>query len=167
MVGKTKLRQAVSGVKDRVETLRTRFGEYQDRALDRLSVRQARIGAWATIGVSSLSMPAAAQSVGELGSAMCGSGVGQLIGFAAIAAAMYYLIKAVFKSMSALDKMESTSQQNARQGKNELASAGRTGAAAFVPAVAAGVFEVMGISTVSCLDPSQWSIVGTLALVPF
>ena len=147
--------------------IRGRLAGCRDGVLDRLSVRQVKMGTGAIIGTSLFSTTAAAQSVSEVGSAMCGTGVGALVGFAAIALSMYYRIKAIFGAMSALDKMESTSQQNARQGKNDLASAGRTGAAAFIPAVAAGVFEVMGISTVSCLSPSQWSIVGVVSLIPF
>jgi hypothetical protein len=151
-------------VEERMSAVEQRLGE---EIADRLSVAQARAASVALAAVSTLSVPAAAQSVGELGQAMCGSGVGQLVGFVFIGAGMYYLIKSVFKTMGALDKMESTSSGTAREGKEELSGAATTGAAAFLPAVAAGIFEVLGINTVSCLDLSSWSVIGTIVLVPF
>jgi hypothetical protein len=153
-----------SSVSDRMDAVEQRLGE---EIADRLSVAQARAASVALAAVSTLSVPAAAQSVGEFGQAMCGSGVGQLVGFVFIGAAMYYLIKSILKTMGALDKMNSTNQGAAREGKEELSGAATTGAAAFLPAVAAGIFEVLGVNTVSCLDPSSWSVIGTIVLVPF
>ncbi|MBX0296941.1 hypothetical protein [Haloarcula nitratireducens] len=136
--------------------------------LDQLSVQQVRSIAILLGVTATTSGVAAAQSVSEVGSAMCGSGVGQLVGFGFIAGSLYFVLKGVAKAMAAMDKMGSTKQQSAREGKEAMAGSAKTFSAAFIPAVAAGVFEVLGISTVSCMSPSQWSVLmaGVTAL-PF
>lgn len=128
------------------------------------TLRQLPVVAVATIVIASGT--AAAQSVQELGTALCGTGVGQLIGLVFIAASLYYLLKGLLKGMDAMDKMGSTQSKQVREGKDKLTDAGQTAAAAFIPAVAAGIFEVLGINTVSCLSPSQWNIIGTIVAVP-
>lgn len=128
------------------------------------TLRRIPVVAVATILVASSS--AAAQSVQELGTALCGTGVGQLIGLVFIAASLYYLLKGLLKGMDALDKMGSTQSKQVRAGKDKLTDAGQTAAAAFIPAVAAGLFEVLGINTVSCLAPSKWNIIGTIVVLP-
>ncbi|RBI58585.1 hypothetical protein DMJ13_25990 [halophilic archaeon] len=150
------------------ELIENRINTVESRVIDSLSLRQAKALAVGIPSITTLSVPAAAQSVSEVGSAMCQSGVGQLLGFVFIGAAMYYLGKSILMGMSALDKMNSTNQQEAREGKDKLSSTGSTAAAAFVPAIAGGVFELAGINTISCLTPQSWSIVGTVVpILPY
>lgn len=130
-----------------------------------LNRRLARLSG-VVAGVDVLSGRVAAQSVQELGSVLCGTGVGQLIGLVFIAAAIYYLLKALLKGMDALDKMGSTQSKQVRAGKDKFGDAGQTALAAFVPAIAAGVFEILGVNTVSCLDPSAWTIIGVVVALP-
>ncbi|MBX0298125.1 hypothetical protein [Haloarcula nitratireducens] len=143
-----------------------RLDAVERNILDQLSVQQVRSVAILLGTAATTSGVAAAQSVSEVGSAMCGSGVGQLVGFGFIAGSLYFVLKGVAKAMTAMDKMGSTKQQSAREGKEAMAGSAKTFSAAFIPAVAAGVFEVLGISTVSCMSPSQWSVLmaGTTAL---
>lgn len=153
---------------DTIESLRNRVAAVKQQVLDRLSLRQVKIATIGTMSISTMSVPAAAQSVSDVGQAMCGTGVGELVGFAFIAGSVFYLLKGVGMGMSAVDKMGSTKQKSAREGKEALAGAAKTSSAAFLPAVAAGVFEVLGINTVSCLAPSNWSIIGTIVVnTPF
>ncbi|QOS14128.1 uncharacterized protein HfgLR_25265 (plasmid) [Haloferax gibbonsii] len=145
-----------------------KFEQFERRVAERLSVRQAK-ALTTIVGITALgSTSAAAQSLGEFGDAMCGTGLGQLIGFVFIGAAMYLFIKAVMKGMTAMEKMNSTKQGQQHEGKQQLVDAGTTFSGMFIPALAAGVTEIMGINTVSCLTPSSWSVVGTVIVgVPF
>jgi hypothetical protein len=149
----------------------TAFDDVEERVADAattaLTTPAGKAALTGGAGIATLAGNAAAQSVGEVGDAMCGTGIGQLVGIVFIALAMYLLVKAVARGMMAADKMGSTKQQESLEGKEKLVGAGKTGAGAFIPAVAAGIFEVMGISTVSCLTPSSWNIIGTIVLVPF
>ncbi|MBX0296833.1 hypothetical protein [Haloarcula nitratireducens] len=88
--------------------------------LDRLSFQQVRSVAILLGTAATTSGVAAAQSVSEVGSAMCGSGVGQLVGFGFIAGSLYFVLKGVEKAMTAMDKMGSTKQQSAREGKTHV-----------------------------------------------
>jgi len=93
-------------------------------------------------------------------SMMCGTGIGTVVGVVFVA----LLVKAGAKFMSALDKMNSTNQGTAHEGKEKLSDAGTTAAAAFVPGLLAGFFEIMDVQTVSCLTPEDWSIIGTIVV---
>lgn len=115
-----------------------------------LDVRTARILSLSITGLSVLSMPVAAAPLDDVGQAMCGSGIGKLFGLILAGLAIYLLAKAVVRGMMAFDKMGSSHDKTQLQGKRDLAGAGRTAVGAFVPVLAAGIFEVAGISTVSC-----------------
>lgn len=141
-----------------------RMDRFEAWLADRLSVRQATALPIATMGLAGATTAAAAQSVGDVESVMCGTGIGQAVGLLFIAAALYFLIKGGLKFMDALDKMNSTNQQTSHEGKAKASDAGTTASAAFVPAILAGFFEIMNVQTVSCLAPQDWSIIGTIVV---
>jgi len=121
-------------------------------AVYELPTRVARVCALGVVVLSVMSLPVAAAPLDDVGSAMCGSGLGQLFGLVLAAVAVYLLAKGVFRGMMAFDKMGSSRSETQFEGKEQLAGAGKTAAGAFIPTLAAGIFEVIGISMISCFN---------------
>ena len=144
------------------DAVERRMDDFETWLAERLTVRQATALPIVTMALAAMSTTAAAQSVAQASNVMCGTGIGQVIGVGFIIAALFFLVKGGAKFMSALDKMNSTNQGTAHQGKEKLSDAGTTAAAAFVPGLLAGFFEIMNVQTVSCLAPEDWSIIGTI-----
>lgn len=143
-----------------------RITEFEESVISRLTLRQLRIALVVYLSAAAFSVGAAAQSVSEFGEAVCGTGIGVLAGLAVIGLSMYLLIKALIKGMMAFDKSKSQSAKRSQEGRSEMSEAAKTGAGAFLPAIFAGVFEVMGINMVSCMSPGEWSIVGAIVFIP-
>jgi hypothetical protein len=130
----------------------------------RLTARQATAFPVVMIALALIPTTVAAQATADAESMMCGTGIGPVLGLVFVVAALFFLVKAGLKFMSALDKMNSTNKQTSYEGKEGLSDAGTTAAAAFVPGLLAGFFEVMNVQTVSCLAPQDWSIIGTIVV---
>lgn len=141
-----------------------RIDDFETWLAERLSTRQVATLSASMLALAAFPTAVAAQSTTQAESMMCGTGIGVVIGIVFIVAALFFLVKAGLKFMSALDKMNSTNQGTAHEGKEKLSDAGTTAAAAFVPGVLAGFFEIMNVQTVSCLAPQDWSIIGTIVV---
>lgn len=153
-------------IKEVVSKQRLIKNRLQDKIL-RSDVRTARILSVSIAGVAVLSMPVAAAPLDDIGQAMCGSGLGKLFGLVLAGIAIYLLAKAVVRAMMAFDKMGSSHDKTQFQGKQDLVGAGRTGVGAFVPVLAAGIFEVAGISTISCFRLDLGILYIGITNVPF
>lgn len=134
------------------------------RTLLELPIRRARLVAAGLVGgnllmapivgallVPVFTVPAAAQ-VDDVGSAMCGTGLGQLVVIAFAAVSLYLIVKGAFRGAMAFDKMGSSRSERQYEGKQELVGAGKTTAGAFVPPIFGAILEIVGINTVSCIS---------------
>lgn len=146
------------------ESVNRRIKDFETWLAARLSVRQATALPVVIMALAAVPTTVAAQSTTQAESMMCGTGIGDVVGIVFIIGALFFLVKAGAKFMSALDKMNSTNQGTAHEGKEKLSDAGTTAAAAFVPGLLAGFFEIMNVQTVSCLAPQDWSIIGTIVV---
>lgn len=118
-----------------------------------LSVVHARVLAVVVIGLNVLAVPAAAQSpINDIGDAMCGTGIGDLVALILAGISMYLVVKSVIRATMAFDKMGEARSETQFEGKKQLAGAGKTLAGAFVPVAFGGILEAVGMSTVSCLS---------------
>ena len=113
--------------------------------------RFLRVPALVVIGLSLVAVPAAAQ-LQKVGKALCNNGIGQILAFVFAAATLYFLIKAVFRAMSGMDKKGSKKPQTQQEGEDQLMGALYSGAAAFAPPILAAILEIIGVKTVSCFD---------------
>lgn len=120
----------------------------------RLSFLQARALALLIISVNVLAVPAAAQDspISEVGDAMCGTGIGDLVALLLAGIAMYLIVKSGIRATVAFDKMGEARSEAQFEGKKQLAGAGKTLAGAFVPVAFGGILEAVGINTVSCIS---------------
>lgn len=113
--------------------------------------RFLRVPALVVIGLSLVAVPAAAQ-LQKVGQALCNNGIGQILAFVFAAATLYFLIKAVFRAMSGMDKKGSKKPQTQQEGEDQLMGALYSGAAAFAPPILAAILEIIGVKTISCFD---------------
>ncbi|SFS09983.1 hypothetical protein SAMN05216559_3634 [Halomicrobium zhouii] len=120
----------------------------------RLSLVQARIVAILVIGLNVVAAPAMAQGspIDEVGDAMCGTGIGDLVALLLAAISMYLIVKAGIRATMAFDKLGEARSETQFEGKKQLAGAGKTLGGAFVPVAFGGILEVVGMNTVSCLS---------------
>ncbi|WP_226013634.1 hypothetical protein [Halomicrobium salinisoli] len=119
----------------------------------RLSIRHARKFAVIVIGLDVLAVPAAAQSpISDIGDAMCGTGIGDLVALILAGIAMYLIVKSAIRATMAFDKMGEARSETQFEGKKQLAGAGKTLAGAFVPVAFGGILDAVGMSTISCLS---------------
>lgn len=125
-----------------------------DRLTERvgtLSKRQARLFLLAVAGTALLAHPVAAQ-MGDVGSALCQNGLGQLLAIILAGASFYFFVKGGFRGMAGLDKKGSKKSGTQQEGDEQLMGAGYSFAASAAPVVLAAIGEVVGISTVSCFN---------------
>lgn len=120
----------------------------------RLSLLQARALALLIIGVNVFAVPVAAQDspISEVGDAMCGTGIGDLVALLLAGIAMYLIVKSGIRATMAFDKMGEARSETQFEGKKQLAGAGKTLAGAFVPVAFGGILEAVGMNTVSCIS---------------
>lgn len=132
----------------------------------RLSLLQARVLALLIVGVNVLAVPAAAQDspISEVGDAMCGTGIGDLVALLLAGIAMYLIVKSGIRATMAFDKMGEARSETQFEGKKQLAGAGKTLAGAFVPVAFGGILEVVGINTVSCISFDIGLVLGPVVL---
>lgn len=109
--------------------------------------------------------PASAQ-VNTVGQAMCGTGLGQLVGVSLAAISLYLIVKGVFRGAMAFDKMGSSRSETQFEGKRKLVGAGKTTAGAFVPPMFGAMLEMVGVNTISCIDFTT-GLLGTIVVFPF
>lgn len=88
----------------------------------------------------------------DVGEAMCGTGLGELVVFALALFAVVFILKAAFMMMFAFDKFNSPREQEHLEGTKKMTSAAWTFGAAFVPLLFGAVLDVLGINTISCVD---------------
>lgn len=105
------------------------------------------------ISLDVLAVPAAAQSpISDVGDAMCGTGIGDLVALILAGISMYLIVKSVIRATMAFDKMGEARSETQFEGKKQLAGAGKTLGGAFVPVAFGGILEAVGMSTISCLS---------------
>lgn len=114
-------------------------------------------GLSAGLTITAFAIPVAAQSgADDAESLMCGGAggpnIGRIVMTVLALAAFFFILKGVFQGMTALDKMNSPREQEHLEGKECLKSAGTSIGAALVPALAGPFFELIGISTLSCIN---------------
>ncbi|WP_226023662.1 hypothetical protein [Halomicrobium salinisoli] len=140
----------------RIDTYQNRLDstwQIIEKVVLRLSIGQARALATAIIALNVLAVPAAAQSpISDIGDAMCGTGIGDLVALILAGIAMYLIVKSAIRATMAFDKMGEARTETQFEGKKQLAGAGKTLAGAFVPVAFGGILDAVGMSTISCLS---------------
>lgn len=105
------------------------------------------------IGLSVVATPAVAQSpIENIGDAMCGTGIGDLVALLLAGISMYLIVKAGIRATMAFDKMGEARSETQFEGKKQLAGAGKTLGGAFVPVAFGGILDAVGMNTVSCIS---------------
>lgn len=133
------------------ETVSGKWWSFEQRIL-RLSAARGRRLALLLLGLNLSAVPAAAQPIEDVGEAMCGTGIGELVALVLAGISMYLVVKAGIRGTLAFDKMGGSRSETQFEGKKQLAGAGKTLAGAFVPVAFGGVLEVVGMNTVSCIS---------------
>lgn len=88
----------------------------------------------------------------DVGEAMCGTGIGELVALMLAGISMYLIVKAGIRGTLAFDKMGGSRSETQFEGKKQLAGAGKTLGGAFVPVAFGSILEVVGMNTVSCIS---------------
>jgi hypothetical protein len=88
----------------------------------------------------------------QLQDALCGTGIGPLLGIVLLLIALYLLVKALFRGMIAFDKMGSSRTEDVRTGRQQLRGSVMTILGAMVPGIFLAVMEIIGYPTVSCIS---------------
>ncbi|NKE37319.1 hypothetical protein GWG54_16140 [Natronococcus sp. JC468] len=158
------LEETNGSANERLTNLKTGLMEFGRRHKSTLRTYGISTG----LTLTAFAIPAAAQSgASDAESLMCGGAggpnIGRIVMIVLALAAFFFILKGVFQGMTALDKMNSPREQEHLEGKEGLKSAGTSIGAALVPALAGPFFEIIGISTLSCID---WSL-GVLMIWPF
>lgn len=91
--------------------------------------------------------------VSEVGGILCDYGFGQLITIGLAALALYLIFKGIFQVLYGFDDLYSPRQQDQQAGREKVtAGAKKIVIGAFGPSLIAALFELIGISTISCFD---------------
>lgn len=120
----------------------------------RRALRQARPFVILVIGLGTTATPAAAETspISNVGEAMCGTGIGDLIALILAGISMYLVVKSGIRATIAFDKMGEARSETRFEGKKQLAGAGKTLTGAFVPVAFGSILDVIGMNTISCLS---------------
>ena len=143
----------MSGKNSSLQELFENWSSVEERLL-RLAIAQARTLALLVIGLNGIAVPAAAQDspISNVGDAMCGTGIGDLVALILAGISMYLIVKSGIRATMAFDKMGEARSETQFEGKKQLAGAGKTLGGAFVPVAFGGILETIGMNTISCLS---------------
>lgn len=117
-----------------------------------LQSKATRTAAATVMATSAFSEIAAAQAASEAGSAMCSTGLGQLVTFVLGFIVVMLVLIAGLRGAMAWNNMGSARKDKKRQGREQLQGAGITLVGAFFPALFAVGLDQAGINTLSCVD---------------
>ncbi|MFW6382529.1 MAG: hypothetical protein ACOCZD_00640 [Haloferacaceae archaeon] len=112
-------------------------------------LRQVALGLAAT---PLLAAPAAATAAEEAGSAMCQTGLGELITFVLGLISVGLVLLSAFRGAIAWNNLGSARTDKKQQGRDQLKGAGITLGGAFLPPIFGVALDQGGIDTLSCVD---------------
>ncbi|WP_246989152.1 hypothetical protein [Halorientalis marina] len=131
-------------------------------ALTRLSTLLVTVTTWGIYAQTTTSSGGAGGNTQQVQDAVCGSGLGPLLGIILVLIALYLLIKAVLRGMMAFDKLGSSQTEEVQRGQRLLRGSVMTVVGAMVPGIFLAMMEVIGYPTVSCISQN----VDILLIVP-
>ena len=121
-------------------------------ALARLSTLLVTVSTWGIRAQTTSTGGSVGGNTQQVQDAVCGTGLGPLLGIVLILIALYLLIKAVIRGMMAFDKLGSSQTEEVQRGQRLLRGSMMTVVGAMVPGVFLAIMEVIGYPTISCIS---------------